>query len=315
MAPEETRTISRSPAPGLGQDVHERVHPVGVQSARRGGQRRGADLDDDPARLAHGLPCPCHLAVAPSRRSRRSFARQAIYAKRIEGRSAFQPPDTTTATAPDTAPDRAPDAVPDTAAAPRSAVLRPCDPARGHLCDDTWPAAARHARVVGRPTAVNPAHVPHDPGVTAVPYPRPVGGSGPEFAGPAFRCSARPAAPRSPRSSRRPSWPAPTRCRPWRRSPRTCRCCWPPPPPLAVEGVLYRWQRGCRRCSPRRTRTSPSAMCCATCCWWWACCGSANSTARRSTRHCSPVCCCATRCTAPSRRCPCWCAAPARCPW
>lgn len=47
---------------GLGQDVDEGVHPVGVQPARGRGQRRGADLHHDPAGLHHVLPCRrCHL--------------------------------------------------------------------------------------------------------------------------------------------------------------------------------------------------------------------------------------------------------------
>ncbi|CAM5250358.1 hypothetical protein SHIRM173S_11786 [Streptomyces hirsutus] len=54
-----------SPAADLREHIDECVDPVGVQAARRGRQRRGSDLDDDPAGLAHGLPCPCHLLLRP----------------------------------------------------------------------------------------------------------------------------------------------------------------------------------------------------------------------------------------------------------
>ncbi len=43
-------------AAGLGQDVDERVHAVGVESAGRGGQGGGADLDHDPAGVHDTLP-------------------------------------------------------------------------------------------------------------------------------------------------------------------------------------------------------------------------------------------------------------------
>ncbi len=55
-------------AAALGEDVDERVDPVGVEAAGRGGQRRGTDLDDDPVGLCDGLPCPCHLRSVPSGR-------------------------------------------------------------------------------------------------------------------------------------------------------------------------------------------------------------------------------------------------------
>ena len=43
-------------AAALGEDVHEGVHPVGVEASGRGGQGRGAHLDDDPAGLHHTRP-------------------------------------------------------------------------------------------------------------------------------------------------------------------------------------------------------------------------------------------------------------------
>ncbi len=44
--------------PDLGQDVDEGVDAVGVEAAGGGGERGGADLDDDPAGTGHFCPPP-----------------------------------------------------------------------------------------------------------------------------------------------------------------------------------------------------------------------------------------------------------------
>ena len=56
-------------AAGLGQRVDERAHPVGVDAAGGGGQRRGADLDHDPAGAGDGLPPVTRVSSPGSSRS------------------------------------------------------------------------------------------------------------------------------------------------------------------------------------------------------------------------------------------------------